>query len=436
MNYIINPVLVLMMGKKFTIYADLWHSLLTFPLTIEQIFYYNILLRNLPGMNNDSPTLIELAYELISTQGPLSVEEIAALAFELGYQVAGWEFQAEIEEHMLSFGEDSPFVPVGYDQYGLWEEGTWDEPSSLPPPHYPQTDTLPPPPYLKPDTHAPLEFIFPAAIAVAIILALALAIFAAGGPSGKMTRTANAVFLPTTVVNSDALQLVIPAAAAAEPLQATVSLDPTWWFGNTTNQMNEATQAIARQYLSNYYNTCGPAVVAMLATFILGQREEGGGPVTTALVMQAAREQLGYYVPPYNSGLLTFKHLRAMLELYGIHHAYPEGEGSLLKIEELLERVRQGQPAIAGMRYAYQGDWMYRPSGGSGLYNHFVIVFAIEQQDGQEYLWVANTHPGKYLTSDSEAAPTRMSIDEFWQSWAIKDGSENSDYGHAVFYGG
>jgi hypothetical protein len=134
--------------------------------------------------------------------------------------------------------------------------------------------------------------------------------------------------------------------------------------------------------------------------------------------------------------LLTFKHLRAMLELYGFHQSYPPGEASLMKIEELLDRVRQGEPAIAGLRYSYQGDWQFRPSGGNGLYNHFVVVFAVEQVDGNEYLWVANTHPGKYITDDGEAAPVRMSIDEFWDSWALKDGSENTNLGHAAFYEG
>jgi hypothetical protein len=134
--------------------------------------------------------------------------------------------------------------------------------------------------------------------------------------------------------------------------------------------------------------------------------------------------------------LLTFKHLRAMLELYGFHQSYPPGEASLMKIEELLDRVRQGEPAIAGLRYSYQGDWQFRPSGGNGLYNHFVVVFAVEQVDGNEYLWVANTHPGKYITDDGEAAPVRMRIDEFWESWALKDGSESTNLGHAAFYEG
>jgi hypothetical protein len=279
-----------------------------------------------------------------------------------------------------------------------------------------------------------LEFIFPGAIALAMALALILAVLT-GGAARPGSRNPNTVFMPSTAVDNGTLQLNMPLSAAAEPVALSFSED-TWWFSNIVNQMNAETQAVARGYLSNYYNTCGPAVVAMLASYYLEKSEVGGGPITTAVVMHDARNKLEYYTPPYNSGLLEFKHLRAMLQLYGLDQVYPDGNSSLMAIEELLERVRQGQPAIAGMRYRYQDDWGYRPSGGRGLYNHFVVVFGVEQVDGQDYLWVANTHPGKYLTSDTEAAPVRMSVDEFWQSWALKDGSENESYGHAAFYGG
>jgi hypothetical protein len=392
-------------------------------------------------MSGEPPSILELSYDLLSSYGPLSLEELSLAARQLGFEVAGWEFQAQIEEHLLTYGESSPFIEVGYDQYGVWEEDAW-LPGETAIPYPPSELALqnaaigppPPPPPALARTQGPLDYIFPAAVSIAIALALILVIMT-GGPKRTLTRAANSIFLPNTASANEALQAGESASTDAGLLQSSISLDPSWWLGNTINQMNEETQAVARQYLSNYYNTCGPAVVAMLSTYLLSQGEQGGGPVTTASVMQAAREQLGYYTPPYNSGLLTFKHLRAMLELYGFHQAYP-GEGSLIKIEELLERVRQGQPAIAGVRYSYQGDWQYRPSGGNGLYNHFVVVFAVEQVDGHEYLWVANTHPGKYLTSDSDAAPVRMGIDEFWDSWALKDGSENTNYGHAAFYEG
>jgi hypothetical protein len=414
--------------------------------------------------NQEEPTILDIAYELLDSEGPLSPEQMASASRGLGYDIAGWEFQAEIEQHLLVHGDRSPFIEAGRDLYGLWEQ--IDE--SAPDTYIPQFGRLaqgtrdrqpqqfnfataaigpPPPPrsleFSFPgaaNLHAssrqrhPLEFIFPGAIAIAMALALVLAVLN-GGTARPSSRNPNTLFMPSTTVDNGTLQDSMPLSAAAEPVALSFS-DDTWWFSNIVNQMNEETQAVARGYLSNYYNTCGPAVVAMLASYLLAQSEVGGGPITTAVVMHDARNKLEYYTPPYNSGLLEFKHLRTMLQLYGLDQVYPGGNSSLLAIEELLDRVRQGQPAIAGMRYRYQDDWSYRPSGGRGLYNHFVVVFGVEQVDGQDYLWVANPHPGKYLTSDTEAAPVRMSVDEFWQSWALKDGSENESYGHAAFFGG
>jgi hypothetical protein len=399
----------------------------------------------------EEPTILDIAYELLEAEGPLSPEQMASASRGLGYDIAGWEFQAEIEQHLLVHGDRSPFIEAGTDLYGLWEQVDESIPAPYIPPsrHFATAAAIgppPPPPSLQfslPGSTGlraaqrqrhPLEFIFPGAIALAMALALILAVLT-GGAARPGSRNPNTVFMPSTAVDNGTLQLNMPLSAAAEPVALSFS-DDTWWFSNIVNQMNAETQAVARGYLSNYYNTCGPAVVAMLASYHLEKSEVGGGPITTAVVMHDARNKLEYYTPPYNSGLLEFKHLRAMLQLYGLDQVYPDGNSSLMAIEELLERVRQGQPAIAGMRYRYQDDWGYRPSGGRGLYNHFVVVFGVEQVDGQDYLWVANTHPGKYLTSDTEAAPVRMSVDEFWQSWALKDGSENESYGHAAFYGG
>jgi hypothetical protein len=103
-------------------------------------------------------------------------------------------------------------------------------------------------------------------------------------------------------------------------------------------------------------------------------------------------------------------------------------------MEELFERVRQGQPAIAGMRCHNQSDSRYSLAGGRGLYNHFIIVLEFEMVGGEEYLWVANPHPGKYLFEDHLAPPVRMSLAEFWESWALRDGSEKADLGFAAFY--
>jgi hypothetical protein len=359
-----------------------------------------------PMDNGHETTLLGIAYELLGFYGPLTVEQLAEGAADLGYQINGWEFQAEIEGHLLVHGASSPFIEVGQECYGLVD--TRQEPDS-------------------PVVH--LERYLPAGVALALAAILALSILI--GSLGRR-GTANSIYLPTTLVNMLSLSGV---ALAAEP-DWQVLPDTDWWFNHPINQMNPETQATSRQYLSNYYNTCGPAVVAMLVSYYRTGSSSPNAQVKTSEVLHEARSQLGYYTPPYNSGLLTFKHLRALLELYGLQQTMPADYGSLLRLDELLERVSQGQPAIVGMRYRYQGDWRYLPAGSNGLYNHFVIVFGLEQVGGEEYLWVANPHPGKYLYEDHEAAPVRMSLAEFWGSWALLDGTENAEIGYAAFFEG
>jgi hypothetical protein len=353
--------------------------------------------------NNHPSTIIDVAYELLSLYGPLTVEQMAIVAEDSGYQIAGWEFQAEIEQHLLIYGESSPFIEIGQDHYGLLEI-----PGGIS--HH----------FVR------LERYIPAGFALALVVAFALSIMI-GGMGQK--RSVNSVFLPATLVETISQPNI---ALAAEPLLPEFP-NPAWWFDHPTNQINAETQTVARQYLSNHYNTCGPAVVAMLASYY--HSSNPGKQVTTTDVLNNARTKLGYYTPPYNSGLLTFKHLRALLELYGLTQTHPSGNGSLIRFDELVELLRQGQPAIVGARYRYQSDWRYVPAGSSGLYNHFVIIFGLEQIGGEDYLWVSNPHPGKYLYEDHEAAPVRISAAEFWQSWALKDNSDHADHGHAAFFG-
>jgi hypothetical protein len=350
------------------------------------------------------PTLLEVAYELLSLYGPLNVEQMAVAAANSGYLVSGWEFQAEIEEHLLVYGDDSPFIEVGLDKFGLAE--------------------TPPDPEVN---NAHLENILPAAVALSLAAILALSIMI--GNLG-FKRDVNSIYLPAALVGSIYKHEVAHAAETSS--LALPDLD--WWFDHAINQMNAETQTVARQYLFNPYNTCGPAVVSLLVNYYRAKFANSGEQITTSNVIKEANHRLGFFVPPHNSGLLTLNQLHIMLEMYGLQQAYPTQNSTLMTMEELLERVRQGQPVIAGMRYSYQDGWRYLPAGGSGLYNHFVIIVGLEQTDDQEYLWIANTHPGKYDHEDQDAVPVRVSVSEFWQSWALKDGSELADHGHAAFY--
>jgi hypothetical protein len=349
-------------------------------------------------------TILDLAYELLNIYGPLTVEEMSSLAEDLGYQVSGWEFEAEIKRSVLASQGTSPFLKSGHERYELLEAQEEMHPPAIHLQHY-----------------------LPAGVTMALVAILALSILLGG--LGRRGKT-NLIFLPTTLIDSLSQPNMALAAEPAKPPPP--SMD--WWFDHPINQMNLETQAVARQLLSNPYNTCGPAVVALLASYYRSSNPDG--PVQTADVLQTAHNQLGYYTPPYNSGLLTFKHLREMLKVYGLMQTYPSENRSLVTLEDLLQRVRQGHPAIAGMRYRYPDDLHYRPGGGKGLYNHFVIVFGLEQEDGEEYLWVSNPHPGKYIYEDNEATPVRMLLTEFWRSWALLDGTENANMGHAIFFEG
>jgi hypothetical protein len=72
--------------------------------------------------NQEEPTILDIAYELLDSEGPLSPEQMASASRGLGYDIAGWEFQAEIEQHLLVHGDRSPFIEAGTDLYGLWEQ--------------------------------------------------------------------------------------------------------------------------------------------------------------------------------------------------------------------------------------------------------------------------------------------------------------------------
>jgi hypothetical protein len=343
------------------------------------------------------PTILDVAYDVLSrSEGPLSPHQIAMMARIEGYDVNGWDIKAEIDSDIQYLGYRSPFTQIGRDQYGII-------PVNVPVGRLPVPSSV-----LRP------------VIAVVVMLIILMLVFFAytnippGATAATLTRSQ-------------------PPAAKAQPQPAQpANLD--WWTANAMNQMSSETQEVSRQYLSNYYNTCGPAVIAMLTTFYRSHAEKPGDRVTPAKVLRDARQELGYFTPPYNSGLLEFRNLRDLFGLYGITQIYPEGD-SWISFDDLLKRVRKGTPAVVGMRYGYQGEnARYLPAGGSGIYDHFVIIFGTTEVNGKNYFWLYNSHPGKYLYEDSDAVPVKISFDEFKQSWQLNDDSEYSDYGPAAFY--
>jgi hypothetical protein len=375
----------------------------------------NMLDRSLPPL-----TILDLAYDILAwAQQPLPPEEIAATAREAGYDLDGAEIEAEIIAHITACGPGALFVEAGRSWYDLQWENL--QPASAQ--------------VYSESTQPSIGLL----VVVTLLCAL-LCLFVITRISPLMSLSPLADLAVQVAEQAEAavqaeVALAPAPALEAPPISIGDSIELGWWQANGENQINESTQAVARQYLSNFYNTCGPAAVAMMINYHRAH-QGAAGLVTTADVLRVGRTQLGFYTPPYNSGLLNFNHLRALAGQFGLSQSYPGENKAFLSLAELLERLREGEPAIAGMRYQYRRDNRYQPVGGRGYngYDHFVIVFGIEQVDGQDFIWLLNPHPGKYLYSDQDVAPERYTLGEFMAAWGINDDSEYSNYGYAAFY--
>ncbi len=342
-------------------------------------------------------TILDVVYDVLSrSPEPLTPEQIAEAAREDGYDLDSWDVRLEIDSHLQAYGHRSPFTEIGQIQYSLLPLPVqWESPPLS------------------------LSILNPLTATVVLLISLLLAFLVVGWEK--------------PIVQIEVASNPAPPPAEVEQARAAPG-DPGWWSTNGQNQINPKAFEVAQQYLRNAYNTCGPAVIAMLASYYREHNQGEGGRVTTARVLRDAREKLGFYAPPYNSGLLEFSHLREMARLYGLVQVSGGGESSLMSLDDLLAGLRQGNPAIAGMRYHYVEGKRYQPAGGRGLYNHFVVVFHVTQEDGEERLWVLNPHPGKYLTSNDDVAPEALSLAQFSESWMLNNGTEYADYGHAAFY--
>jgi hypothetical protein len=349
------------------------------------------------------PTILEVIYIVLqNSDWPLAPEEIELAAAGYGYDITAQEAFDEIETHLEAYGNESPFIPVGMREYWIAGEPVQYEP----PPQNPSS-------FLK----------SLAALALVVAVSFAWMFYSGMKPSISAPQAGGPV---------EAVAAAVDQAGISSVKLAPVSADLTWWVENAVNQINTETQSVSRDLLANYYNTCGPAVISMVVSYYRAQSGEGDR-VSPADVLTDARAQLGYFLPPYNSGLLDFHNLDDLAGYYGLERIYPQGRSVLMTTAELLDGVRQGRPAIAGMRFGYNDD-RYLPRGGSGVYNHFVVVIGTQDVDGQEKLLVLNNHPGIYLLKDEDVQPEPMDLDQFEQSWLLNDGSEREDYGYGAFY--
>jgi hypothetical protein len=207
-----------------------------------------------------------------------------------------------------------------------------------------------------------------------------------------------------------------------------VYADPTWWARNAINQIAVETFEPASHIITNPFDTCGPATLAMVANFY---RSEEQKPVTTLGIIRAI-QKAGYYRPPYDSGLVDYPALSAVAPGLGLKSAAPDRESGFMTFEDFLSQVRTGKPAIAAMRYHYTPDGRYVPlTKGTAATNHFIVVFGTLIADGQEQLWVLNTHPGANLQEHNQVHPEVMDFATFQAAWMI---NLKPNMGQAIFY--
>jgi hypothetical protein len=204
--------------------------------------------------------------------------------------------------------------------------------------------------------------------------------------------------------------------------------DPTWWVRNAINQISVETFEPASEIISNPFDTCGPATLAMVANFY---RTDSQDPITPIGIIRAI-QKAGFYRPPYDTGLVDYPALSAVAPKFGLKRAAPDRESGFMTFEDLLSQVRTGKPAIAAMRYYYTPDGRYVPlTKGPAATNHFIVVFGTIFADGKEQLWVFNTHPGANLQENRDARPEVMDFATFQSAWMM---NLKPNMGQAIFY--
>ena len=209
-------------------------------------------------------------------------------------------------------------------------------------------------------------------------------------------------------------------------------VDPIWWNDHKLNQVDSKTFAYASAAIPNPYNTCGPATLALVVSYLYHLRAgDAARPVSTIDIMRMASTE-GLYDSAGGEGMLGLPDLRKIAVRFGIRQVFPKNGKMYIAFSQFTAELRKGFPAIAGMRYDYENKTgRYLPVGGQGSINHFVVVIGFTD-DGKS-LWVLNTHPGIMERKNEDVRLGVMSVDDFRSSWARNDGSSLADYGNALF---
>jgi hypothetical protein len=238
---------------------------------------------------------------------------------------------------------------------------------------------------------------------------------------------------PTAAGNGAAPPVATPCPAdvvciGAERLQ----VDPIWWNNNKLNQISPDTYALASKLLSDPYNTCGPATLAMVMNFLDHLKKPDSQQQFSIVDVMRMADKLGYYKPPNNDGSLGVSDLSDIASQFGFKQAYPKDGGSFLTFSDFIQQMSKGYPAIVGMRFSYdKNTGIYQPTTDPIPWNHYAIIFGYTD-DGQ-FLWMLNPHPGIGLDQNADVRLQLIRPDAFRTAWTKNDGSEVSDYGEALF---
>jgi hypothetical protein len=165
----------------------------------------------------------------------------------------------------------------------------------------------------------------------------------------------------------------------------------------------------------------------------LAHLKDPSGPASYSItdVLQTA-EKLGFYKAPNNDGSLGVSDLREIAKQYGFKQVYPKKGSSFLTFPDFLDQIRNGYPAIAGMRFSYdQTTGEYQPTTDAIPWNHYVVILGYT--DDGKYLWMLNPHPGSGLRADADVHLQLIAPESFRLSFIKNDGSETTDYGEALF---
>ena len=183
-----------------------------------------------------------------------------------------------------------------------------------------------------------------------------------------------------------------------------------WWNTNGLNQRDPSIVKAMEPY-GNTFNACGATAMAMLINYSNFVGNKSDTSTDTASLVKWSGQQGNF-----KDSLLSFTELEYIASHQGftLDSALQADGTSPITFENLKSQVKAGNPQIVLAKYGYDKTNNYVPSPNS-KFDHFVIVTDIT--DNQ--VTIVNSHPGKYISSNTDVKPMRISTDEFKKIWTF-----------------